>query len=89
MAERAMLLCKARCIHDAAQPSARRPPALQHRTTALPSVTVQDVAAEGEEEEKRTREAQGCTVAAVVTSTIQVQIFCKGGVVCSRHQATL
>lgn len=38
--EHAMLLSKARYIHDASLPSALRPPALQHRAaTALPTVT--------------------------------------------------
>lgn len=43
-----MLLSKARCIHDASLPSARRPPALQQRTTPLPTVAINALGTEAE-----------------------------------------
>lgn len=79
LAEQAMLLCKARCIHDANLPSATRPPCLQERTTPLPTVDIAlpqpAAAASGEGRSgKRTlgQQQSGELVAAVATSVIQV-----------------
>ena len=66
------LLRKARCIHDASLPSARRPPALQQRaaTAQLPTVIIGvHVEAGGKRERHESLE----TAAAVAAFVVQVR----------------